>query len=179
MIWETLSFLAGKLNTAIKSRYNITHNMVQLAALPLQPGGIIETDNKILLTLVNVEPDHIAQDLKPIGKQSFTPDLFVNLYILVSAYSTEENYDQALKILSGIVSFFQANPFFAAQNEPALGPYIEKLNIEMSKISLHDQSTLWTTLGSKYLPSALYKVRLLRFRNEQYSPEWPAISGIE
>jgi len=178
MIWETLSFLAGKLNATIKNRYHITHDMVQLS-VPQQSSGTAETDNKILITLVQVEPDHIAQDLKSISRQNYTPDLFLNLYILVSAYSTEENYDQALKILSGIISFFQANPFFTSQTETALSPQIEKLNIEMAKIGFNEQSNLWTTLGCKYIPSVLYKVRLLRFRNEQYSPAWPDITSME
>jgi hypothetical protein len=178
MIWETLSFITGKLNTAIKSRYGVSRNIARIGTPPATGQSNPDADNAILVTLVNVEPEYVAADSKKQFKQTTSPDLYVNLYVLVSASSTDENYDQALKMLAGIMSFFQTNPVFDGRAESSLPASIDRLSLEIVKLSMHEMSNMWTAIGSKYAPSVLYKIRLLRFQNEKYSPEWPPVSGV-
>lgn len=179
MIWETLSFITNKLNNTLRNRYNIPRDLVKLASPAGADSQHSDMDNKILLTLVNVEPEYFAGDKKNLKQQSGSADLYLNLYILVSAYSAVENYEQSLKMLAGIISFFQSNAVLSSQSETGIPVGVDKLNFEVVRLSLNEQSSLWTSLGASYLPSVLYKMRLLRFKKEDYSPAWPFVTGIK
>ena len=74
-----------------------------------------------------------------------------------------KNYPEALKFISNTISFFQKNPVFDHQNTPELDEKIEKLTLAIENISLNDLSSLWGVLCGKYMPSVLYKVRMLTF----------------
>src|SRR5215813_4833655 len=130
MIWESLVFITGKLNTTLRNRYNVQQDLVKLTSLSNADSHAADADNKILVSLVNIEPEYIAGDKNTLGKQAGVPDLYVNLYILVCAYSSVENYEQSLKMLSGIISFFHANPVLNAQAETGMPAGVEQLNLE-------------------------------------------------
>jgi hypothetical protein len=38
---------------------------------------------------------------------------------------------------------------------------VEKLTLDLNTLSFQDMNNLWGILGSKYLPSVLYKLRLI------------------
>lgn len=115
----------------------------------------------IIITLVNVEEENTLKNNYPVRIQnniavSEKPVLFLNLYLLFSAkYS---NYDEALKHLGLVISFFQAN------NRLAIGtPNIDVI-CSLHNIGFENLNNLWTVLGGKYMPSVIYKVRMLAFQ---------------
>ena len=47
---------------------------------------------------------------------------------------------------------------------------IEKLIVEMISLTFEQQNHMWGTLGAKYLPSVLYKVRMLVVQRSAEAP---------
>ena len=83
-----------------------------------------------------------------------------------SAYAT------ALRDLSDVISFFQSNPVFDEQKYPALNatvsepdkkPWqlIERLSFSLHNMSFEQMNNLWAMCGSKYIPSIVYKMKML------------------
>ena len=67
------------------------------------------------------------------------------------------------------VGFFQAKNVFTNDNTPALAaedPNIKKLILEFYSYSFEQMYNFWSVLGTKYLPSVLYKVRLLKIQED-------------
>jgi len=90
------------------------------------------------------------------------PEIKLNLYVLAAANpgTNAGSYDTALKRLSGVITYFQGTSFFDKTDYPDLGP-IEHLIVELYSLSFEQQNQLWASLGGKYMPSVVYKVRLV------------------
>lgn len=125
--------------------------------------------NKITPILINIEEEKILrmgdryegvlENGKRIGKQ---PAIRLNLQVLfVSRFS---NYEQSLKFLSLIVKYFQANPVLWRNNSEE-DPN-DMLKIELITLPINQQNELWNSLRSTYLPSVLYRISVLVYRDE-------------
>ena len=134
--------------------------------------GQSKRDN-IIVTLINVEEEtigkaqlfHIRNPDRSI--EHTNPEIKLNLYVLFSAFSSmtaEERYSNCLNLISYVVRFFQSKSVFNHQNAPNLSQSIEKLVVELVSPTFEQQNYLWGALGAKYMPSVLYKVRMLTFR---------------
>lgn len=75
----------------------------------------------------------------------------------------EKKYSDGLAILSRLISFFQQSPYFTRDNAPQLAPVIDKLTLEFENLSPVDVNYVMSMLGTRYLPSAFYKMRMLPF----------------
>ena len=82
---------------------------------------------------------------------------------MVAACFNGGNYPEALKLISHAVSYFQRQPYFDHQNSPDLDKRISKLALDIENLNVQDLSSLWGVLSGKYLPSVLYKVRMVSF----------------
>jgi hypothetical protein len=163
MIDQTLIFIRDQIND---------YFMEIIQAKKVVLGHVVNLNgqtniSEIGLTLINIEEEPSLKNKNPYIKISehdiakINPPVYLNLYILISAYfgDTEENYKEALKNLSRVVRFFQGKPVFTHQNSPDLDDGIEKILVEMVSLSFEQQNNLWSSLGGKYLPSLIYKVR--------------------
>lgn len=129
---------------------------------------------KAVLSLVNIEEDRISKSpqnfVKVNDKVEYrNPKIFLNLYCLFAVANT--TYDTALQHLSLIIQFFQYKNVLNHQNSPAtsepkLDPRIDKLVFDMISLNFEQVNHLWGTLGGKYLPSVLYKVRLVTIEDD-------------
>jgi Pvc16 N-terminal domain len=90
------------------------------------------------------------------------PEIKLNLYILAAANpgANAGSNDAALKRLSEVITYFQGTSFFDKTDYPDLDP-IEYLIVELYSLSFEQQNQLWASLGGKYMPSVVYKVRLV------------------
>jgi hypothetical protein len=68
-------------------------------------------------------------------------------------------YPDALQHLSYILQFFQFQHVFTPITHPDLDPRIQKLIVDLCTLNFEQVNHLWSTLGGKYIPSVLYKVR--------------------
>lgn len=125
-------------------------------------------DNSVMLTLVKIEEEHalkngrytkLNQQYKTVYKNR---PVFTNLYILFASNFT--TYTTALARLSQTVEFFQGtNTFTNLQGYTGGNDSGEKfkLIVELETLSLEQINYMWSFLGGKQLPSALYKVRMI------------------
>ena len=139
------------------------------------PGSNIPV-GKLTMSLVNIEEERTINNNLNYSRQSQSlnyayknPPVFLNLYILFASNSDNsgdkgdsDNYYVGLQKISFVVQFFQNQNVFTPQNTPCLaGSGIEELIFDLRTLSFQDLNNLWGVLGSKYLPSVLYKVRML------------------
>lgn len=170
----------------MKSVYNITEDKVIVSNLVNADGSIaIQETDKIIMTLAGVEPDRSKSDTgsyvtTPKGNfQRVKPPINVNLYLLFSAYFTPENYVEGLKFLTSTIAFFQnRGGVFNAQNTPTLDTGVERLVAELVPMEFKDISNLWGSLGAKYLPSVLFRLKTISIEYLTPTPEIPAINRV-
>lgn len=167
MIAETLNFLAAELNAYLNLKMMATSDLrVKVGnvarALDGSLSGNDSLDEKAILSLVNLEEDRSVRRQETAIKTATTaryknPPLLLNLYLLISVNKT--NYPDSLVLLGHLVQFFQFQNIFTPLTHPGLDARIQKLAVELYTMNFEQVNHLWSTLGGKYLPSALYKVR--------------------
>lgn len=163
MIAPAFTFLRDEINSYINLKTGVGDSL-EITPLTNDQGEIQSAS--LGLTLVNVEEERTNQplpQLKPTGAGTISksnPKTLLNLYLLFSA-NFENNYDEALKHLAFIITFFQARNVFSPSSHPGLPEGIEKLIFEMQTLSLEQQNNLWASLGAKYRPSVVFKMRML------------------
>jgi hypothetical protein len=131
-------------------------------ALDNSLSGANSLAGKAILSLVNVEEDKVARQQENYTRGDSTtkyksPPLYLNLYILFSINKPE--YDDCLKWLGHIMQFFQHQQVFTPITHPNLDPKIPKVMVDLFSLNFEQVNHLWSTLGGKYMPSVLYKVR--------------------
>lgn len=160
-----IEHIAEGLNQYLKRQFSYPEDLVVVSAL-INPDGkpTQQTNNKLVLTLVNVEKDTVMQsannDYRNITTQTYsTRALHLNLSLLISANFTELNYSESLRLLSATALFLHGQPTINHSNTPNLPENIEKLSLEMENLNLSDLSNLWGMLGAKHVPCLYYKIR--------------------
>ena len=123
----------------------------------------------VIITMVNIEEDRISKNPDGVYRQvdkivKTNPKILVNLYVLFSVNLNA--YATALSRISNVVQCFQSNNFFTQASFPSLDPAIEKLHLELYTMNFEQVNHLWSTLGGKYLPSVLYKMRMVVIADE-------------
>ena len=118
------------------------------------------------MILTNIEEERIHKVQTPYSKkqdgtlQKVNPEIKLNLYVLVASRSAD-NHNTGLIRLGHVIDFFQLRNLFTPQTSPTLPQGINKLVVELITLTFEQQNHLWGTLGCKYMPSVLYKVRML------------------
>jgi uncharacterized membrane protein len=87
--------------------------------------------------------------------------LYLNLTIAVAANFRPARYVEGLKFLSQAVHCLHQTSVIDKTVSANMPSGISKLLIDIENTSLPEESNLWGILGGKYLPSVLYKVRML------------------
>jgi hypothetical protein len=151
MIDHALGFILHELNVFLGARFEGSEPHAILSALVNQDGSVPPAiENKLVLSLVNVE-----RETRGAGPRA-APALNLNLYLQISS-NFGANYVQSLQFLSAALEFFVERPVFSA---PGLPAGIQSLSAEMVNLTIQDLQNLWSITGGKYLPSALYKLRM-------------------
>jgi len=182
MIRTALEFIQGELDAYIADRENnpgdyAPGSIVDIRSIVL-PNGNLNLDNNKHITIMLAGMEEERREGKrphilPTSDNKFfslNPPVEINLFLLFIAHSSD--YATALRDLSDVISFFQANIVFdeqrfpnlnASVEQPAEKPWqlIERLSFRLSNLSFEQQNNLWAMLGGKYIPSALYKASLL------------------
>ena len=81
-----------------------------------------------------------------------------------------DDYSRSLHHLSGVIRYFQNHRVFNHENSPELAESVSQLVLELVTPSFAEQNELWGTLRSAYQPSAMYKVRMVVFQDEDARP---------
>lgn len=186
MISKALTFISDFLNSEIKLTHGIDEDRVVVGSLINPDGTVTENiENKVIISVINLEHETVAKSLgnyinadgNSFGKVS--PPVYLNLYLLVSANYNAGNYLEALKMLSTVISVFQANTYFTQQHHPEMKSPLEKLTLEIFNLPINELSHIWSGIGAKYVPSIIYKVRMISFKDDNISKEIPGLSGVQ
>lgn len=184
MIDSILQFVAAELNLFFKFKYQLTENIVELSELTTPEGTpVVGQGNRVVITLLNTEEERVKGTVGNVasgnGKSSIVfPPVYLNLYIIISAYCPGKNYPESLKFLSGVIAFFQSNPVMHRSDYPTMPADSDKVIFEMLRLNYQDMSYIWGMLGAKHLPSVGYKLRLLIVNESQIREQRPNTAAV-
>lgn len=183
MIDQAMTFLRDQLNQYLKLKANILEDKVGFIKGDNSEAVNFENDS-ITLMLVNLEEERI---LRPADRYEVTisnglkiggsPEIRLNLFVLFVARFND--YTQSMKLLSLVIQFFQSHFVFDHENAPDLSQDIEKLIVELNTLSFNEQNEIWNALRRTYLPSALYKIRMIVFRDIETLAVGSEVDSIE
>ncbi len=198
MLRTTLEFLAEELNAYLKRKdpTNFGNDDVAIISPLMSPDGTFAVSaegaevSKIILTLVNLEEERI-NDVQNIYKraegqvQIINPPVNLNIYVVFSAFGS--NYGTTLRLLSYVISFFQANAVFTNSHYPQMNakvaddkPWqkIGRLVVNLHATTFEQQNNMWSAIGAKYMPNVVYKIRTMSFIDFEPKMEAPPITEV-
>lgn len=186
MIAKALTFISSFLNKEIKLNYGIDEDRVIVSSLINPDGSVSDNiENKIIISVINLEHEttiksanhYVSGNSNNFGKVS--PPVYLNLYLLVSANYDSGNYLEALKMLSSVIGIFQSNTYFTKQLNPEMPASLDKLTFEIFNLPINELSHIWSGIGAKYVPSILYKVRMITMQENLITEEISGVGGLE
>lgn len=148
------------------------------------PRKLIEDVNAtgVLIALVNVQEETALRNTPTTqrigGIQKYKePPVFLNVHLLFAFQF--QKHETSLLRLSQTVEFFQHRRWFNTDtlNTQAFPANLEKLNFEMVNLNFEEVNNLWGVLGGSYLPSVVYKMRMVKVEAASDS-DAPIITGI-
>ena len=164
--------ITNQLNRYMHRHFDLDEDAVMLTS-PFDSEGNASTQvsNKLVVFLTNINKDTTFKNVPASGSStttSFTSPspLSLNLYVLVAASFDTARYQESLKYLSHAMSCFQQQPIIDRHNSPELADSIERLILDIENVGINDLSNLWGILGGQYIPSILYRVRMVVFTSD-------------
>ncbi len=183
MIRQALEFMRDRLDGSLRQRFPSDEPRVAISNVVDRGGGApAGLSDMLAMTLVNVERDPTASGTRPYLERAETsaavmaPSMAINLDVLASAHF-EDHYEDGLALLSAAIGHFQGQVSFTPQNAPDLPKGMQKLTTEWVDLDLREIHNLWTVLGGRYLPSALYKMRMITMQEGLAMGDVPLITG--
>lgn len=183
MIDVAVNFVNGALNDHFVSRLGPTAARATVTRLVDQQGRTVLNDDTLGTTLVNLEEERVlrgqTRETTFVAGRLVTtePALRLNLHLMFAA--NFRLLDQALKYLSLVVGCFQAQPIFKPSTHPGLDPGIQQLSLELQSLTYEQQNQIWAYLGGKYLPSAVYRARLVLVQHSETDGVGPPIRRVD
>lgn len=168
MIDLALGVIVSQLNQGLRRAFAVREDLAVLSNLLEQDSTVgPQVENRLVVSLVNIERETLAQrepraGSNPMGRVLMTPEpVHLTLSVMVAANYGGTNYAEGLKMISAAVGFFQSRPLFDHRNTPELDRRIERLALDIANLGVADLSNLWSILSGRYLPSVLYRVRMV------------------
>jgi hypothetical protein len=172
MIKEVLTILKNKLNDPVNGlkdgpRVGDIAVVDDIAKHEDETSGLNDT---VVITLLNVEEEAtlknrswytrttVSEDplLYDVKKQN--PSAYLNLYLMIAA--NRNAYDKSLTDISKVIEIFQTHNVLEYVDSKANKNFT--FRIELHSIPFEQLSYIWGLLGGKVMPSALYKVSVVK-----------------
>jgi len=165
MIDKTILFLTSELDAHLKDLLLVSGDCAIASPIMLSDGPVAAAiQNKIVLTLINIKQDALLKN-EPVYKINTTSPIFANAPLHISltllVWANFSNYQESLKYLSATMTFFQTNSVFNQGSSPNLSRSVESLLLDLENTSFQDLHSIWAMHGCRYLPSVIYKIRML------------------
>jgi len=185
MITQALTYISAKINTAFFTAGSSPRVILGNVAT-LNDAGTNESN--VLLSLVNIEEEVLRRNPENFIKRDPSviyknPPMHFNVTIIFGAYLPNQNdlgtnYEGSIAKIQKVIGFFQRQSVFEHSNFPDLPAGIEKLVFELVNLNLEQLHHLWSMLGSKYVPSVAYKMRMVAIDEALESAPAPLITQI-
>lgn len=188
MIDTAIAQIASSLNQSLRRGFGVAEDLAVLTSLHEHDGSVAtQAANRLSVFLVNIERDTLPlMATRTQGAERVViaqPPVCLNLMLMFAAHFTGNTYPEALKLVSATISFFQSRPLFDHQNTPELDARIDRLALDIENLSFGDLGNVWGLLGGKYVPSVLYRVRMVSIDAGHVFAEVPRIvahdTGVE
>lgn len=169
---ELRDYIIARTGTPIPTEVALTKVMDDLGKPVVPVDGIG-------LTLINIEEERSMKEQLPkytyIEDQQvkLEPELRLNLHLLIT--TNFQQYNEGLKYLSHVITFFQSHSAFNGTRYPALDPRIEKLMVDILSLNYEQLNEIWAFTGGKQLPSVVYRVRMLALQDVEPAGAQPPI----
>lgn len=185
MLDIALKFVVDELNEFITARTG--SESVQAKLVRFSPEGGSNSPygfaaSEIGVTVINLEeertvrsqlPTHVMVNGQHVVRE---PDVKINVHVLIGAYFSR--YDEALKYIAMVITFFQSHPVFTPGEYPALDPALERLAVELLSPTYEQLNQIWGFVGAKQLPSVVYKIRMVVLQDTAPQAIRPPVTGI-
>ena len=131
---------------------------------------------RLVLSMVNVIEEATyknAPNYERIGLDTRyrNAPVHLNLFLLFSA--NYDDYENALKRLSQVITFFQGKNVFSFLDAP-MGEFVDdaevaevKLILDLYTLTFEQINYLWGSLGGKQVPFVMYKLRLVKLQADR------------
>ncbi len=185
MFHDVLRFFAKELNSYLGLKFGVQEDIVVLSNLINQDGKPALNDkNKIVMSLINMEEERVTRPMKNYIRQGenayaeLRPPLKLYMYVMFTAYFEGENYEEALKFIYGVASFFQSHPVFTSKEYAQLGKGAEKITVDFVNTDFDKLGRMWAVMGNKYLPSMVFRFRTIVIQENTIAGHASAVAGI-
>jgi hypothetical protein len=184
MIAEVVKFLRDRLNKALPrdSSEGAAEDLFVYVNTSKDDALSFKSD-AVSMLLIRIEeentlrpPDLYSRVAADGSHQKVEPEIRMNLCVLFVARFPDD-YAQALQQLSRVIGYFQNHRVFNHENSPDLQDDIYQLVLELITPSFSEQNEIWGALRTAYQPSAMYKVKMIVFRDEE-GQSVPAVSEL-
>lgn len=176
MIGEVIKFLRERLNKALPRDSDGAAEDLFVYVGADKDDAVSFKSGAVSVLLIRIEeettlrrPDPYLRISSEGARQKAQPEIRMNLYILFVARFPDD-YSRSLHHLSGVIRYFQNHRVFNHENSPELKENISQLMLELVTPSFSEQNEIWGSLRSAYQPSALYKVKMIVFEDEDAQP---------
>lgn len=174
-----------------------TQLVIDIANIAMVNDGdeFLESKSPVILSIVNIEEDKTQKNQSVFIRETNDntnilrykqPTQHLILSLLFSSYNKDlANYLIGIDKLKTIINYFQQNnsfyyknddsemidyPTFLTKTELEQANYT-KITTEFVSLSMEQLNQMWSYLGSKYMPSVLYKMRLCDIQSTDTVPE--------
>lgn len=141
-----------------------------------------DTRDKIVASVVNVQEERVYHSVNTFKRRDdgtselVRPEIKVNLFVHFVANIAD--YPESMRALSRVIAFFQHRNRFEYRSISELSEMGGHFTVELFSLTFEQQNHLWGSLGSKYMPSVMFKVGILDIRDEQVLAEIPPVEEI-
>ncbi len=182
MIHQVLPAIVRELTEYLEAKFGISDDQVVLGNVVNQDGSLAIDGNKLVVSLINISRDGSLGSSTGFGGND-NPPVYVNLYVIFAAVYNQSNissqdYLESLKMISGVISFFQGHNAFDAHNTPDFPADALKVICEIENIEFRELVNLWSVSGAKYVPSIVYRFRSLNMEEGLVTDAMPHVGSL-
>lgn len=183
-IRNILEILKTRLNEELRNLSQRPDDWVTLTSIVNHDGNINqECLDKVVLSIYNIVRENVISTYNPsipAGGQYVTvqPPIYIDLHVMFMANFSGANYAEGLSAISRVIGYFQQQPVLTHDIAPQLSPNVDKIVLEMENLSAVDVNYIMGMMGTKYLPSVFYKLRMVPYASNAMSASvYPARRG--
>jgi hypothetical protein len=171
MIDNVLTILKDKLNDSVKGLKDHDGEIAVVDDIAKHDDDTAGLDNKVVITLLSVEEESTMKNSSWYNKTKISdtplqydmkkenPPAYLNLYVMIAANRTR--YSNALINISKVIEIFQTNNVLGYTDSTTPANSFN-FRIELHTIPFEQLSYIWGLLGGKVMPSALYKISVIK-----------------
>jgi hypothetical protein len=174
------------LNQSMRNQYGTYENKVVVSnLLDNSASNYAELENRIVCFLFGIQQENSLKNTSgrsgsaAAGFLDKSTPLYLNLQLIFSANFKNKNYIEGLNYLSQIISFFHQNRVIFLSNIQGIPQKMDKVTFDMCNLGYDEMSQVWSAVGSKVLPSVIYKVGLVVFDDTPLRGIIPAIAQTD